>query len=96
MVRQALARDGAVSEPSIQDLYRVVWEQFPETYTHKDNLYEGNFFLRLKYRLKLAGWNWRDDYHVSKLLACAHRKGIIRQEGECFARWRHPDELQTP
>ena len=81
-----------MSEPTIDELYRIVWEQCPETLTHADNL-ASEWILQLGFSLKLAGWNWRDWDHVAKLLACAEKKGILRREGHSFARWRHPDEV---
>ena len=83
-----------MTSPTIAELYRVVWEHAPETPTHETNLINENWALRLMWKLKVVGWNYRDEEHIGRLLHCAEKRGVLRMVDGQLARGAEANLLE--
>jgi len=78
---------------TLRSVLIALWEAMPETRTHAHNI-EPDDMLRMRFALKLAGFDWREDGDISRLMAGAYKLGIINADFAHRQHWRgkHPDE----
>lgn len=93
--RNRMGRQKTWKDYTPQELYKfavIVWEHMPETLTHMDNV-DLDEILRMKFQLKVAGLEFRDNGPVEELLVILTRGGILRTsvKEDCVGRGLHPD-----
>ncbi len=60
----------------------VIKRIFPETWTHTANI----DFLKIRFQLKLIGFDYRSDDEVAAILARLEKEKIVLRDGELLRR----------
>lgn len=82
-----------MSNKQWRDVLVVLWEAMPETRTHAGNVTQEEM-LRMRFKLKLAGFDYRTDQEIVQLMCGAEKMGIINADVamQCHWRGKHPDD----